>query len=177
MAAPFGQITIYRHLIYWKLCFHTYTTLILTTSTSNHNLILFTSGVLLISVGCYRSSFHLSGLHRDSMDYGLCEDSRRSPRRAVVDYTGSCFEARSFESCWNFLLYLALQFFAYITTKLSLTVSKITVPWYTNIISEASNFESRGSGKKWDPNKFGTHKIDLNIDNSYLKVSTYNNTM
>ena len=65
-------------------------------------------------------------------------------------------EARSFESCWNFLLYLALHFLLITLQNTSLTASKIAVPWLSNITLVATEFWPRRSANKWIPNKLGT---------------------
>ena len=73
---------------------------------------------------------------------------------------GSRSEARSFESCWNFLLYLVLHFLLIALQNTSLTASKIAVPQLSNIALVATKFWPRCSAKKRDPNKLGTRKLD-----------------
>ena len=73
----------------------------------------------------------------------------------------SCPEARSFESCWNFLLYLVLHFLLISLQNPSLTVRKIVVPWYTNIASEDQNFGPvAAENNKSLINKLVTHNAE-----------------
>ena len=65
-------------------------------------------------------------------------------------------EARSFESCWNFLLYLALHFLLIALQNTSLTASKIAVPRLSNIVLVVTEFWPRRSANKRIPNKLGT---------------------
>ena len=65
-------------------------------------------------------------------------------------------EARSFESCWNFLLYLALHFLFIALQNTSLTASRIAVPRLSNIVLVATEFWPRRSANKRIPNKLGT---------------------
>ena len=79
-------------------------------------------------------------------------------------------EARSFESCWNFLLYPALHFLLITLQNTSLTASKIAVPRLSNIVLVATEFWPRRSANKRIPNKLGTlntWNFEVNYFGSY----------